>query len=279
MIRSMAMCASCGAAEVRPGTACSLCGAMADGGLELDLRARAAAKPAAPRKLPKQDAPLELAVDPRELVEQRAVGAHPAPLSYGHGGAALQAPPPRIDGRAQAPVPARDPEAELAADAEVLADYGEAPKRWVTAPLYAWRVMKRQRELKTAHAARQVEAEHAATVLEDGLVAFAAEARAAAEKQAAYAVALEALARAEDALRSRDKVLAAEQDAQKARLAQVDARLTGLEAELAQAQIDERVAAEQLAAAQQALAREEAKMARAEAELKAARQREGGGPA
>jgi hypothetical protein len=140
-------------------------------------------------------------------------------------------------------------------------------------------VLRRQRELRTALVARKTEAEHAAVVLEDALVAFAERARPVAEKQAAYAVALEDLARAEDVLRSRDKVLAAEQDAQKARLAQVDARLTGLEAELAQAQIDERVAAEQLSASQGALAREEAKATRAEAELKAARQRESGGPA
>ena len=78
-------------------------------------------------------------------------------------------------------------------------------------------------------------------------------------------------------LRSRDKVLAAEQDAQKARLAQVDERLTALEAELSQAQIDERLAAEQLSSSQGALAREEAKLKRAEGELAAARQREGGG--
>jgi hypothetical protein len=279
MIGFMAVCASCGAAEVGPGETCPLCRAVASGGLELDLRAPSGKTPAAPRRLPKPDVALELAVDPRALVDERAVGAHPAPLPYGLGAAAPHAPPAPLEARGPAPLPARDPEADLAADAEVLADYGAAPKRWVTVPLYAWRVMKRQRELKAAHAARQVEAEHAAGVLEDALVAFAVEVRAGAEKQAAYAVALEALSRAEDVLRSRDKVLAAEQDAQKARLAQVDARLTGLEAELAQAQIDERVAAEQLAAAQQALAREEAKMARAEAELKAARQREGGGPA
>jgi hypothetical protein len=80
-------------------------------------------------------------------------------------------------------------------------------------------------------------------------------------------------------LRSRDNVLAAEQDAQKARLAQVDARLTALEAELSQAQIDERLAAEQLSSTQGALAREEAKLKRAEGELAAARMRDGGGPA
>ena len=116
-------------------------------------------------------------------------------------------------------------------------------------------MLKRQRALKTAHAARQVEAEHAAGVLEDALVGFAEQVRAAAEKAPDYAVALEDLQRAEDVLRSRDKVLAAEQDAQRARLAQVDARRTKLEEDLLQAQTDERVTAQELSSAQGALAR------------------------
>jgi hypothetical protein len=272
MIGSMASCASCGAAGVLPGQACPVCGALGERGLELDVRAKPAPQRPPPRKKPEADLPLELAVDPRALVAERAVEARTAPIPYGHGAPAMQAP-------ASGPVQAKDPEAEMASDAEVLADYGDAPKRWITAPLYAWRVMKRQRELKTSLAARRGEAEHAAAVLEDALVAFAGRVRPAAEKQPAYAAAMEDLARAEDVLRSRDKVLAAEQDAQRARLAQVDARLTALEAALSEAQIAERVAAEQLAASQGALAREEAKLARADTELKAARQREGGGAA
>ena len=279
MIGAMASCASCGAVGVGPGQACPRCGALGERGLELDVRPRAAPKPVAPKKKPEEALPLELAVDPRALVAERATVAHAAPLEYGLGGAAMWAPVSRGEARGHAPAHALDPEAEIAADAEVLADYGDAPKSWVIAPLYAWRVLKRQRVLKTALAARQTEAEHAATVREDAVVAFAERVRPVAEKQSAYAVALEDLVRAEEVLRSRDKVLAAEQDAQKARLAQVDARLTALEAELAQAQIDERVAAEQLSASQGALAREEAKLARADAELKSARQREGGGPA
>ncbi|MGE3673062.1 MAG: hypothetical protein AB7K71_25525 [Polyangiaceae bacterium] len=34
-------------------------------------------------------------------------------------------------------------------DVEVAADFGEAPKGWVTAPVYAWRVFLRRRELKS----------------------------------------------------------------------------------------------------------------------------------
>ncbi len=258
MIRAMGSCASCGTEGVGPGQACPRCGALQHSGLELDVRARPAAKAPPPRKPAAEALPLELAVDPQSLVAERAAEAHVQPAASAR---------------------VQEPEMDLAADARVLAEYGDSPKSWVAAPLYAWRVMRRQRELKTAHAARQVEAERAAVVLEDALVAFAESVRPAAEKQATYAAAIEDLARAEDVLRSRDKVLAAEQDAQKARLAQVDARLTTLEAELAKAQIEERLAAEQLSSTQGSLAREEAKLKRAESELQAARQREGGGPA
>jgi hypothetical protein len=247
--------------------------------LELDVRARPAPKPPAPPRKAAEPLSLELAVDPRELVAERAAEAHAAPVEHALGGAAMSAPVVRGAGRGAAQAPMHDPELDLVADARVLAEYGEAPGSWVTAPLYAWRVLKRQRVLKAALVARKTEAEHAATVLDDALVAFAERVRPAADKLPAYSVALEDLARAEDVLRSRDKVLAAEQDAQKARLAQVDARLTALEAELSQAQIDERLAAEGLSSSQGALAREEAKLKRAESELAAARQREGGGPA
>jgi hypothetical protein len=226
--------------------------------LELAVRPPPKPKPPAPRRKPGDEVSLELAVDPRALVAERAVEAHASPA---------------------ATAPLHPPEYDLAADARVLAEYGAAPASWVTAPLYAWRVMKRQRVLKAALAARKTEAEHLATVLDDALVAFAERVRPAAEKAPGYSAALEDLARAEDVLRSRDKVLAAEQDAQKARLAQVDARLTALESELSQAQIEERLAAEALSSTQGALAREEAKLRRAEGELAAARQREGGGPA
>jgi hypothetical protein len=279
MIASMGSCATCGAEGIASDRACARCGTMPEPELELDVRARPAPKPPRAPKKPSEDLPLELAVDPRALVAERAAEAHSSPLEYGLGGAAMSAPVSWSGAKGAPAAQVHDPEAELAVDARMLADFGEAPKSWVTAPLYAWRVLKRQRALKPVHAARQAEAELAAVALEDELVAFATRVRPAAEKQSTYAASLEELSRAEDVLRSRDKVLAAEQDAQKARLAQVDARLTALEAELAQAHIDERLAAEQLSSSQGALAREEAKLKRAEGELAAARQREGGGAA
>lgn len=169
---------------------------------------------------------------------------------------------------ARSPVQQAPAANDLDADALVLADYGEAPRSWVLAPLYAWRVLKRQRELKAALAVRKAEAEHAQTALDDALVALAERARPAAQKAPAYLQALEELSRAEDMLRSRDRVLAAEQDAQKSRLQQVDARLGKAEGELAAAQANERNVAGELASAQGALARAEAKLKKAEGELK-----------
>jgi hypothetical protein len=264
---------------------------MPSPGLELNLRARPAPKPLKPPKKPSQDVPLELAVDPRQLVAQRAAEAYGGPVSQARGPASSPGgPEARSLGAAamSAPVVRNVPMAglraapladgtDIGADARVLADFGEVPVSWVMAPAYAWRVLKRQRELKTSLAARRVEAEHAATVLEDALVAFAERTRPAAEKLPAYAVALEELQRAEDVLRSRDKVLAAEQDAQKARLAQVDARLAKLEEEQTQAHTEERMTAQELSSAQGALEREEAKLKRAEAELRAAQKTDASG--
>jgi hypothetical protein len=204
---------------------------------------------------PKQAAlGIELAVDPRALVPvarepSRSVRPPRSTLSVG----------------------------DLAFDARLLADHGNAPQGWLLAPIYAWRVLRRRRELRHALVERRAEAARTATEAEDALVAFAERVRSAAEKQPTYAMAIEELRRAEDLLRSRDRVLAAEQDAQKARIAQVDTRVTKLEEELSQARTDERAAAGALAAAQAALAREEAKLKRAEMELRAAQQRESSG--
>jgi hypothetical protein len=291
MIGAMASCASCGAEGVALGQACPRCGAMPAPELELDVRARPAAKPAPPKKKVVEEVSLELAVDPRDLVAQRAAegrGPQMTPMMGGSpyagpgeaprfGAAAASAQVVRGAPAGKSAVQPRGIESDLDVDARTLAEFGEPPASLLLTPMYAWRVLKRQRQLKTALAARQVEAEHAATVLEDALVAFAERVRPAAEKVAGYAVALEHLQRAEDVLRSRDKVLAAEQDAQKARLAQVDARLVKLEEEMVQAQTDERLAAQELSSTQGSLAREEAKLKRAESELKSAQQRESGG--
>jgi chromosome segregation ATPase len=159
---------------------------------------------------------------------------------------------------------------DLVSDARLLADYGPPPRHWILTPLYAWRVIKRRGELKAALVKRREECTRTTTETEDALAAFAERVRPAAEQQATYAPALKELRRAEEILRSRDKVLATEQDAQNARLSQVDARLTKLESDLAKAREEERTIAAELAASQGALARQEAKLKRAESELRMA---------
>jgi hypothetical protein len=248
--------------------------------LELGARPRPPAKPAKP-KVQQEEMALELAIDPRELVAQRsAEPTPPAPPAYAtapvaHGShAALATPPPphalatrpgqhRRGAEAMAAAPS-----ELETDALVLADYGEAPRSWIFAATYAWRVLRRQRELKAALAVRKAEADHAQTALDDALVGLAERARPIAEKSQAYLQALEQLSRADDLLRSRDRVLGAEQDAQKSRLQQVDARIGKAEGDLAAAQANERSVAGELASAQGSLARAEAKQKKAEGELK-----------
>jgi chromosome segregation ATPase len=167
---------------------------------------------------------------------------------------------------------------DVSFDARLLADYGTPPHSWFTLPFYAWRVMRRQGELKAALEGRRAEAERTKRDAEDALVAFAQRVRTAmeadADKASEFAAALIELRKTEDVLRSRDSVLASEQDAHNARLAAVAVRLSKLEAELAQAQAGERKIAIELATAQAAISREETKLKRVETELRAAQRRQ-----
>jgi hypothetical protein len=246
---------------------------------ELGAKPKPGAKPAKP-KVQEEELKLELAVDPRELVAQRSREASGARLQA----PGVGAPPPpqpqppmplaRVEARSPQPgarsrVPLAPAGAsDLDTDALVLADYGAAPRSWIFSPMYAWRVLKRQRELKAGLAVRKAEADHAQSALEDALVGLAERARPLAEKSAEYVQALGQVSHADDVLRSRDRVLAAEQDAQKSRLSQVDARIGKTEGDLAAAQSNERSVAGELASAQGALARAEAKLKKAEGELK-----------
>ena len=242
---------------------------------QLDVPKRPPPKPIAPRKV-EAEVKLELAVEPRNFLRARVVDRTRGlerGLEPHHGrpaGAGL------ID-RAQARAELGPTVGDVAFDAQLLADYGPAPSHWLLSPLYAWRVLRRQRELRKGLAGRREEAKRAAHEVEDALVAFAERTRPVAEKQSDFARTIEELRGAEDVLRSRDRVLASEQDAQSARLAAVDARLAKLEAELAHAQAAERTIAGELASAQAGLARGESKLKRAESELRSAQQREADG--
>jgi len=288
MMMAMATCPSCGAEGAASDAPCPRCGqapsrpGSALPALELDVPVRRAAKPAPAAKKPEAELSLELAIDPRTLIQPVEPERQSTPgSSRGHAGAPVASSPVRSAARPIAP-PAdaglmpRGQEGvapavhDLAFDARLLAEYGDPPAHWVMSPLYAWRVVQRQRELRRALVGRREEAARTLAELEDALVAFAERVRPEAERHEAYAPLLGQVKRAEEALRSRDRVLAADQDAQTGRLASVDAQLSKLEAELAKAQANERDLLTQIASAQGALSRAEAKVKRAETELRAA---------
>jgi hypothetical protein len=247
-------------------------GTVAAPDFQLDVPKRPAPKVVAPRKV-EAEVTLELAVEPRSFAP--TVARKPSSADS-NAVTVIQPAQALIVQGARAEIVSSV--GDVAFDAQLLADFGAAPSHWLLSPIYAWRVLKRQRELKKGLAVRRDEAKRAATEVEDALVAFAERVRPMAEKQSEMARNLEELRGAEDVLRSRDRVLAAEQDAQSARLAAVDARLAKFEAELAHAQAEERTIASDLASAQPLLARGESKLKRAESELRSAQQREAEGP-
>ena len=271
---AMPSCPSCGAerADSAKNARCSARGAPAPkapaADFELDVRQRPPPKPPSPRKV-EEEVKLELAIEPRSF--SRVVADRDANAMT------VVAPAQALSVRGTGPAGAGLSVGDVGFDARLLADYGDAPGHWLLTPLYAWRVLRRQRELKKGLAGRREEAKRAAIEVEDALVAFAEHTRPTAEKQSEFARGIEELRGAEDVLRSRDRVLASEQDAQTARLAAVDARLAKLEAELAHAQAEERTIAGELASAQAGLARGESKLRRAESELRSAQQREADG--
>jgi len=258
---AMASCSHCGAARPATAAPCPACGAVPSQAPELELSVprRPGAAPPRARREPKggQEVSIDLAFDPRASFSSQP--------SEGR----------RSIVRTVAPTESVTP-ADAFAEARLLADYGDPPKHWLLSPFYAWRVMRRHRELKHALVLRSAEASRAAAEVEDALVVLAERIRSTAEQQPTYAEALEELRQAEQVLSSRDRVLAAENEAETARLASVDARLTKLESELAQAHAAERTVAAELVASQEALARTEVYLKRTDSELRAA-QRDGGG--
>jgi hypothetical protein len=270
---AMASCSSCGAERASIDAPCPKCGAPSRVGsaklpdLELNVPASKAPKPPPQRKAKEEEVSLELAVDPRTFFD---TGPAERPMALQHVPARQLGPMAREQSGGLAV-------GGLAFDARLLADYGDSPRHLLLSPFYAWRVLRRQRELRHALVVRRAEAERAAIEAEDALVALAERVQPAAEKLPAYASGLEELRRLEEVLRSRDRVLASEQDAQNVRLASVDARLAKLEADLAQAQAEERAIIAELGSTQSALGREEAKLKRAASELRAAQQREADG--
>ena len=222
--RSMASCPSCGA-EASPGSPCPSCVASTDArsgrrvGPSPERRRPPRRKQ---QKAPRQESPR--GGDPpragadrsRESLQQPAVldpcpafgppagrwacTSAPAPEARNGTawGAALSAPAPReLLGRDRGRRP------HVASDASLLADHGEPPGHWLLSPFYAWRVLRKQREIKAALAGRREEAARAATALEDALVAFAERVKPAAQNVETYANLLAEACKADELLRSR----------------------------------------------------------------------------
>jgi hypothetical protein len=264
----MSACPSC-RAEGWVGSVCPRCGHRVASGpeLELALPPKAAPKPKpAARALADEDAPIELAVD----LTYKAPPAPPpppppsAPRSDPTSSQARRAMPAEM----LAPSSALVDETEEELEARTVADFGPPPRAWYETPLYAYRVLRRQAELKKLLAGRREDALRAEAMAEDALVAMGERARANAGKDPKYATLLGQLKAAEDLVRSRDQALARDQDAQAERIRAIDARVGQLEVEVSKAQAQARNTGDELTAAQTALQRAEAKLKRIEIELR-----------
>jgi hypothetical protein len=281
MIVLMATCPSCGAERPAAGLPCSGCGAQPDRVPELELpnRPRMAPPTSSRSRRQREEVSFDLAFDPRPSAEAKPSGRNDDRTFE-------LAEPARS--QRQVPAPARDaqraglaehpgPPAEGSpSDAELVADYGPPPKHWLLSPFYTLRVLRRQRALRRALAARSDEATRAAGDLQDALVALAERVVPLARLHPDYADSIATLRQSEELLRVRDRVLAVENEAEMARLASADARLAKLEADLANSQAAERTLGLELQTARHDLEREEANLKKAEAELRAAQREHSG---
>jgi hypothetical protein len=284
----MAACPYCRNPSWMSGVPCSKCGrtSQAAPDIELELPAPPPPKPKlVTSKRNDEELKIDLAVDPEDLRAPAPIassgGSFPPPRTSSAPIALAQSPArtvamsgaPLANRTSTIPTPLENDD-ELAA--RTLANYGVPPAGALFAPLYAYKVYKRRKELALALRGRREELELAARKLDDGLVALGERARATAAGDENAKKTLESLAAAEKLLRSRDQSLAREHDQHKERIASLDQRLAGVESELGQAQSSERGVAAELADAQTQLQRAEARLKQAENEIKAITSRERG---
>jgi hypothetical protein len=256
----MSVCPSCKAEGWSLGAPCPTCGAVAvavpDLIPDLELAPRHPPKPRAATAKGKADEErIDLAVD-LDALRDASGRASPIDVPLPNSPAPIERSPARV-------------EADDALEARSLADYGDAPKNIFYAPLYAYRVLKRQADLKKALIGRREEANVALAAAEDAMVSLGERVRPRAASDPACSAILSALKQAEELVRSRDHSLAREQDAHNERLASMDARAVKLEQELLAAKAEERKTAAEHADAVATLQRAEAKLKRAEIELRA----------
>ena len=188
-------------------------------------------------------------------LSQRSLAQEPAPP-------AVSAHPQPVEARSStAPKPAVDP-----FEARALADYGPPPNAVWLAPLYAYRVLSRRRELQRLLAQKRVEAETSARRAEDGWVAFGERAREVLERNGGRG--LDQVVAAEQVLRGRDGALAGAMDAYRAELAVVDERLGGAEGDLARVSQEQERLVALCEAAEEDRKRAEAKVKRLDIEIR-----------
>ncbi len=154
------------------------------------------------------------------------------------------------------------------AEASALADYGDGPRSFWQAPLYAYRVKTRQSEIRRQLAERQKDLSRARQAEEEAKVAFAERVRPAAQKIEVFAKLLEPIVVTEKIMLERDSALEAAMDAHEGQLRVIDARIDQLEADLARAKLEERQIEDKLAEAEAVRRRAEAKVKRAEIEIR-----------
>ena len=243
--------------------------------LQLDLGAVGLQPPPARPPPPPAHAPLSAdAPDPFEddlsagpaLELDTSGGSLPAPLSQRP--LAQEPAPPAVSAHPQ-PVEARPSTAPKPVDpfeARALADYGPPPNAVWLAPLYAYRVLSRRRDLQRLLAQKRVEAEACARRAEDGWVAFGERARELLERNGGRG--LDQVVAAEQVLRGRDGALAGAMDAYKAELAVVDERLGGAEGDLARVSQDQERLVALCEAADEDRKRADAKVKRLDIEVR-----------
>lgn len=160
-----------------------------------------------------------------------------------------------------------DAEAE-ALEVRVLARYGPPPAKLWEAPIYAWRVLNRQRELRQEMAAVERDAEHADARVEDALVRFAERITELAAKLPGYGRYVERIRSLEQVLRARDTALARETDAHRAEIGKRDQKLVALEKELFATRESEGQVSRQFLEADGTRKRVEERIARLEVEIR-----------
>jgi hypothetical protein len=211
---------------------------------------------------------LELDVKPGAPVRGGAMAPTGLPMQQGH---VPSVHPPGFRPIAAGVADRRPSEAPVATfEAKVLGAFGEPPKHFWQAPMYAWRVRTRLRELRHLLEERTKAAERAAAQLDQSLVALGQRARGTAERNPAYGRTLDTLRLHEATLRQRDSALMTEMDGHNRQLNVIDQKISEMQQQVAIAQAEERRIADELAMAQATIQRAEAKLKRLDIELRSA---------